>query len=78
MTKQHMTRAAQIVKAIGAGKWTDEEPDWALLLDTENPEVYRAVQTAEAFIILFQACNDRFDVQRFLIACGLAAKGGKS
>jgi hypothetical protein len=37
----------------------------------------RAVWTAEAFIMLFQQHNPRFDTQRFLIACGLVEKLAK-
>lgn len=33
----------------------------------------RAVQTAEAFVLLFTQHNERFDTPRFLIACGLVA-----
>jgi hypothetical protein len=34
----------------------------------------RAVQTAEALILLFRQSNDRFDEQKFLEACGLVEK----
>lgn len=83
MTKKHFIRAAEIVKAISEGRWTREPPLWAdaemygwtgseigCWYDTEI-DYTRAVQTAEAFIILAQAFNHRFDVQRFLVACGL-------
>ena len=83
ISKMHFIRAAEIVKSIRVGDWTMEPPSWI----TEQPEGFeyvtryvRAVQTAEAFLLLFKEYNPRFDEQRFLIACGLIeklAKGGK-
>ncbi len=85
MTKRHFIRAAEIVNAICEGHWTSEPPSWA----DRHAEDYsalgdygRAVQTAEAFIVLALEFNPRFDTNRFLIACGLAdapvkAKRGK-
>jgi hypothetical protein len=77
VTKKHFEAMAAIVKAILDGKWTNERPDWAtdgefgdLLHATTNAN--RAVQTAEAFIVLCEQNNPRFDRQRFLVACGLA------
>ena len=92
MTKQHFERAAAQIKAILDGHWTTEFPSWAdrhgnivgpIEVDTEdngNLDVHytRAVWTAEAYILLFREFNPRFDVSRFLIACGLkTAKGTK-
>lgn len=66
--------AAEMVDAIRSGQWTSEPPPWA----DKHAENYsalgdygRAVQTAEAFCILFANANPRFDTNRFLIACGL-------
>lgn len=80
MTKKHFILAASMVKAILNDEWTHEPPDWAVrhLVHTECTENYtRAVQTAEAFILLFRGFNPRFDENRFLIACGLADKPTK-
>jgi hypothetical protein len=38
----------------------------------------RAKVTADAFVMLFQRHNNRFDRDRFLIACGLLAKPAKA
>lgn len=84
MTKQHFSQAASMVNAILNGEWTNIPPEWANADDmlewhmttnhTEwNGDYTRAVQTAEAFILLFQRDNPRFDQQRFLQACGLVA-----
>lgn len=85
MTKHHMNYAASIVRAILAGEWTGESPTWASIqwgpefeidayeLGNLDRDYVRAVQTAEAFILLFSAFNPRFDQQRFLVACGLAS-----
>ena len=89
MTKLHFNRAAEIVRAILDGEWTNQLPDWAIMNDQfllDNVAVpaeadhLRAVQTAEAFILMFQQFNSRFDETRFLQACGLVevAKGRKS
>ena len=76
MTKKHFERAAEIVKAILEGHWTTELPNWApsYCLQGNAHDIYdptRAVQTAEAFLLLFKEYNPRFDQQRFLVACGL-------
>jgi hypothetical protein len=75
VSRNEMEHAASMVRAIANGDWTDEAPSWS---DASNvypapicPEYTRAVQTAEAFILFFQAFNPRFDQQRFLQACGL-------
>lgn len=77
MTGQQFTRAAEIVKQILDGRQVDI-PMWAMPLlshtNTYAAPGVRAVQTAEAFIQLFTAFNDRFDQQRFLQACGLVEK----
>ena len=76
MTKMHFQRAAEMVKAILHGEWTNEQPDWSFAVQKYGwAEVYshqRAIQTAEAFIILFRQFNPRFNQQTFLVACGLA------
>jgi hypothetical protein len=66
------------VRAILDGHWTNEPPAWAnsfysapYLTDSSEESYTRAVQTAEAFIVLFTEWNSRFDRDRFLIACGL-------
>lgn len=82
MTKRVFTFAAQQVAAILVGQWTHEPPAWATGeydACTYNPgprtdtsvDYTRAVQTAEAFILLFKAFNPLFDETRFLQACGL-------
>lgn len=82
MTRNHFNHAASMVKAIADGKWTDEPPFWAESIPdgevdagysrVETVDNYtRAVQTAEAFIMLFTAFNPLFDQTRFLQACGL-------
>lgn len=72
MTKQHFIRAAEIVREILEGLWTNDAPVWASGIRHVDIQKYtRAVLTAEAFITLFRAYNDRFDEQRFLVACGL-------
>lgn len=68
---------SQWIRAILEGEWTNEPPVWADFDKVsygyrETPDYDRAVQTAEAFILLCQADDDAFDVQRFLQACGLA------
>lgn len=83
ITKRQFIRAAEMVKAIREGAWTHEAPSWV-----EHGDVYdgnpsfdhatvdytRAVQTAEALILLFSENNPRFDRARFLHACGLGPK----
>ena len=81
MQKRHFEHMAAMVKAILNGEWTDSVPHWASLQElgcTYHTTVYeRAVQTAEAFIILASKWNADFDVRRFLIACGLVEKPAK-
>src|ERR1035437_863746 len=72
VTKKVFIRAAEMVRSIRDGNWTNEPPSWAdSLLDYHIPSKARAVQTAEAFLQLFKEYNPRFDQQRFLMACGL-------
>ena len=83
MTKKHFIRAAEIVKAILNGHWSHQPPTWAIQYrgdyDVTSPtqrlfvgrDYLRAVQTAEAFIVLARQFNPRFDTHRFLVACGL-------
>ena len=82
LTKKHFIDAAAIVKNILDGYWTDDPPSWAdseeYEKDYHGSDYMRAVQTAEAFIMLFTQHNPRFDVNRFLIACGLMAKPAKA
>jgi hypothetical protein len=80
ITKRVFIAAANQVLQIVQGHWTDEPPAWAdasrvpvpYMAGSEDRDYTRAVQTAEAYIILFRAFNSRFDEKRFLIACGLA------
>ena len=76
MTKQHVAFAAGLVDTIRKGAWTHDAPSWspigAYLADTRHD--IRAIQTAEAFILLFTEHNPRFDRARFLDACGLGSK----
>lgn len=62
MTRVHFQRAAEIVRATRDVR------------DNLDANDVRAVWTAEAFILLFQQFNPRFDEQRFLQACGLVPK----
>ena len=71
VTKKVFIRAAEIVKSIRDGHWTNEPPAWADNLVIMSHSYTRAVQTAEAFLMLFKEYNPRFDEQRFLVACGL-------
>lgn len=75
MTKKHFIDAAAIVRNILQGEWTNDSPPWAdfATADCLTTNRARAVYTAEAFVVLFTQHNDRFDTQRFLIACGLVA-----
>lgn len=82
MTAKHFRRAAEMVRAILDGEWTNDPPDWAER-DVDCWPVYindpaeadynylRAVQTAEAFILLFECSNPRFNRGKFLQQCGL-------
>ena len=83
VTKQHVIRAAEMVRAIRDKHWTNDPPDWMpkrrrdwwildVFQDHGCAEYTRAVATAEAFIILFREFNPRFNQERFLVACGLA------
>lgn len=82
MTKRHFEAMAEIVHSILVGEWTDDTPVWS---DAErigctyhtHSAYERAVQTAEAFIILAQAFNPAFDSTRFLQACGLTSADDK-
>lgn len=78
MQKRHFERMAAIVLSILQGEWTNERPSWAPCDIDETTAVTRAVQTAEAFIMLASEDNPRFDRTRFLIACGLADKPVKA
>ena len=61
MTKQHFQAMADIVRAILAGEWTNEHPAWSLETHSDISWYGRAVQTAEAFIVLCERWNPRFD-----------------
>jgi hypothetical protein len=74
LTKKHFIRAAEMVRSIADGNWIHVPPSWADIKGYEGPYIAhrdRAVQTAEAFIILAEGFNPRFDTRRFLVACGL-------
>ena len=78
MTQKHfITAAAEIVRNIENGRidgrWTYDPPSWATDEYGEDGcgDYTHAVQTAEAFIVLFQSFNLRFDQAQFLVACGL-------
>jgi hypothetical protein len=81
VSRNEMEHAASMVRAIAAGEWTNEWPSWVVNDSNGNRQTgfapmdsdygTRAVQTAESFILFFQAFNPRFDVTRFLIACDL-------
>ena len=80
MTKKHFIRAAQIINAIREGHWTNDPPSWGKVTpngsdvtryDFDTAPYVRAVQASELFINLASEFNPRFDVNRFLIACGL-------
>jgi len=84
----HFTRAAQIVNSIRDEQWTHEAPSWANEYFPDGRRAYdgtpsfdedtvaytRAVQTAEAFIAMFQEFNPRFNRDKFLSACGLVGE----
>lgn len=82
MTAKHFNMMAAMVRAILAGKWTDEAPAWAdetryPLTDSADLDAInyqRAVQTAEAFVILCEQSSNTFQRVRFLRACGLLAE----
>lgn len=75
---RNQCRMVGIVRAIRAGKWTHEPPTWAKHSLTEYPgfesrqaeSVWRAIQTAEAFIILELTGDSPLDVLAFVKACG--------
>ena len=78
LSRNHFITAAEQVRDIKEGRWTHVAPDWAdesrydckyALCDFTN--YTRAVQTAEAYMLLFSAYNPRFDKDKFLSACGL-------
>lgn len=76
-----------MVRAILKGQWTNDPPAWAdenvyydmvpVLASSSDAYYTRAVQTAEAFILLFRAFNPLFDESRFLAACGLVEPAKK-
>lgn len=90
VSKQHFIRAAAMVRAIRAGEWTAALPQWApyypgKVFETIHEQYgnvpsneIRAIQTAEAFTILFSEGapigNPRFDQACFLHACGFGPK----
>lgn len=76
MTKKHFIAAAGIVNNIRTGNWGYELPDWFTGPECHRPvdladTVELAGRVAEAFIILAQQSNPRFEEIRFLRACGL-------
>lgn len=78
MTPADTRRMVSIVRAIRAGKWTNELPDWApntltsisVFSEDDGANELRAIQTAEAFIILGVATSATFNVAQFLHDCG--------
>lgn len=92
MNKRHFEHMAAIVRAIRDGEWTHIAPVWASALpyaelapfpdqhlaNAELANYTRAIQTAEAFIVLSQEWNPSFDRKQFLIACGLAWRYGEA
>lgn len=77
MTATDVKAMTVIVRAILRGKWTDELPDWA----PEDAyrkglngglEELRAVQTAEAFIVLCDSTHYPLNQEAFLKACGFS------
>jgi phosphoenolpyruvate carboxylase len=74
VSRNEMEHAASMVQQIINGNWSPDAPSWAdddAMVRSSIDSYSRAVYTAEAFIIFFQAFNPRFDTSRFLIACGL-------
>jgi hypothetical protein len=72
--------AASIVRAMLNGAWTNDFPEWASqarntsadeMLETVDARYTRAVQTAEAFMLLLRAADPTFNEQAFLRACKL-------
>lgn len=86
MDNRDVRRMVSMIRAVRAGKWTAELPSWAppnlhnhpmdLLqnMDTEDTNDYRAVQTAEAFILLIHSSGLAFDETKFLQDCGFVVK----
>lgn len=80
MTRKHFELAAAMIRAIAAEEWTFDPPPWAddRYLEPLNPSsdahYTRAVQTSEAFVILFERFNPRFNRRRFLEECGLTVE----
>lgn len=77
MTPATIRRMVQMVRAIRAGKWTNELPSWAQRItvmttdeDEDEANALRAVQTAEAFILLAHMCCPDFNETKFLQDCG--------
>lgn len=79
MDATDIRRMVSMVRAIRAGKWTHDLPSWANHLDVFNllqemPEdgadEYRAVQTAETFLLLAHASRFPLDETKFLRDCG--------
>mgnify|MGYP001579065726 CR=1 FL=1 len=79
ITVKMFSAAAECVKAILEGRWTNEPPQWAsthysvddsMSLSGPNQNYVRAVQTAEFLIIMFRL-TPGFDQQAFLAQCGL-------
>lgn len=86
MDDRDVRRMVGMVRAIRAGKWTSEPPAWcpAEGADGERYQITdirtsgeisddtftRAIQTAEAFILLAHASHLPFDETKFLRDCG--------
>jgi hypothetical protein len=73
--------AARMVRSIAAGQWTNAFPYWAdanrnnafesCHSSDDDVNYTRAVQTAEAFILLFLKFDPTFNDAAFLRACNL-------
>lgn len=65
-----------LVRAIGASKWTDElpegiGPETLQHINAGDLDTLRAVQTAEAFMMLAFNCGHKLDAPKFIASCGL-------
>lgn len=80
ITVKMFSAAAECVRNILEGLWTNDPPAWAstrYIVDDDlmspsgsNQDYVRAVQTAEFLIIMF-GLTPGFDQQAFLVQCGL-------
>lgn len=85
MDVNDVRRMVRIVRAIKAGKWTDQPPAWAGVIPPDevnagyskcfiNADDYsKACLVAEAFILLAHSSGLAFDETKFLHDAGLTA-----